>query len=1409
MSLQKLKLIRLALVILSLVALFGTYMPGFFSPVAGAKASGGSTLSAFTQSDGETLEELEQQMEAVKQHLESSGPTEELMQQYQTLIVQINDLSDGTMSGQNYVESPNKADTLKNDAGDSNSSGAGLNEAERLSKRAAKKNRRNVNANGTVHALSGPSSLCFPGSLAVGDPTYNRARTITTGTGVQSPCSPLPSANNVRYDAYELEITDCTTFPTNVTMTLCGPAGCAPPQALDTVLYVYRTGGLTGAGGAPHPFNPGDPCNNLVAANDDLTGPSVAAGGSSGGVPACSTSGALSGLQRSLGSGRFVIIVTGFSNATAGNYNLYIDAPAGGCTITQVAGCPVIAVAPSSIPVGSVGTLYPSTTFTASGGVGPYTFSESGALPTGMSFSGDTLSGTPTQAGGFPISVTATDANGCSGTGNYSLVITNTSLPCITDGLFTGGTTFNRPNVITTGSGVPGPCTLSPTGTAVFYKAYEFNVTGCATGTLTATLCGPASCPPITNSTGLPDSIIYLYRVGGLTGVGGTPGAFNPLLPCLNLVAANDDLTGPAVAPGGSSGGLTACSARTSLSGLQRTIGSGSFVIVVSSFTNGQTGAYNLSISLPGCTVSPCVITCPANITTSNNLDQCGAVVNYSPPTTNGGCGTVTCSPASGAFFPVGTTTVTCNTAAGPSCSFTVRVNDTQAPAIICPGNVTQAADPNQCSAVVTYSSPTVSDNCPGVGTPVCSPASGSTFAVGTTTVTCNVSDASSNSSSCSFTVTVNDAQPPTVTCQPNVTTSTDPNLCSAVVTYPTPAGTDACPGTVTVVCAPASGSALPKGTTTVTCTATDASSNQASCTFTVTVNDTQAPTIICPANVTQSTDPNQCSAVVNYSNATASDNCPGVGTPNCTPTSGSTFPKGTTTVNCSVSDASANSSSCSFTVTVNDTQAPVITCPANVTQSTDTNQCSAVVTYSNATATDNCSGVGTPVCTPTSGSTFPKGTTTVNCTVSDSSSNSSSCSFTVTVNDTQSPSITCPGNVVTTTPPGQCSTVVTYPAPTASDNCPGVTASCSPSSGSSFNKGTTTVTCTATDTSSHTTSCSFTVTVNDNENPTITCPGNISTIAGPGVCTAMVTYSTGASDNCPGVTVACSPPSGSAFPIGATTVNCTATDTSGHTANCSFTVTVTNPNPVVTITGPPSGSIYPVNSPVSFTGTFTDAGGGTHTATWTFTSANPTINQTGSVNELTGAVSLTYSFSAAGVYFVKLTVNDSCGGTGMATTVGGFDAMVVIFDSESFVTGGGWIDSPAGAFIANPALTGKSNFGFNAKYHNQESTPSGQTEFKFKEGDINFHSTAYEWLVVTGPKAQYKGTGTVNGSGNYGFIVTVNDGQEPGGGGVDRFRIKIWNINNGNAVIYDTQPGDPDSAAPTTALGGGSIVIH
>jgi uncharacterized delta-60 repeat protein len=308
-----------------------------------------------------------------------------------------------------------------------------------------------------------------------------------------------------------------------------------------------------------------------------------------------------------------------------------------------------------------------------------------------------------------------------------------------------------------------------------------------------------------------------------------------------------------------------------------------------------------------------CTITCPANKTQSNDPGQCGAVVTYTSPTETGAqCGTINCSPASGSFFPVGTTTVTCTDSAGPSCSFTVTVNDTQNPTITCPSNI---AVPGSTCQNVSYTTPSVangkvSDNCPGA-TASCLPASGFCFPVGTTTVTCTATDASMNMATCTFTVTVSNC---TITCPANQTASTGPGAtqCCATVTYPAPT---ADPGCGTVSCSPASGSCFPVGTTTVNCTTTAGPS----CAFTVTVTDNTPPVITGPGDINAagvaSCPIATTSGPVSFM-VTATDNCPGV-TTICNPPSGSAFPAGTTAVTCKATDASGNMATCAFNVNV------------------------------------------------------------------------------------------------------------------------------------------------------------------------------------------------------------------------------------------------------------------------------------------------------------------------------------------------------------------------------------------------------------------------------------------------------------------------------------------------------------
>jgi len=583
----------------------------------------------------------------------------------------------------------------------------------------------------------------------------------------------------------------------------------------------------------------------------------------------------------------------------------------------------------------------------------------------------------------------------------------------------------------------------------------------------------------------------------------------------------------------------------------------------------------------------PCTVSCPNNIVDNIAPGTCAQVETYADPTTTGMCGTVTCSPASGSSFSKGVTTVTCTASAGTSCSFSVTINDNEAPVFSGCTNASANTAMNACNATVNYTQPTASDACDGMRAVTCNPASGSTFAKGVTTVSCSASDTSNNTANCTFTVTVTDNVPPAFSGCTNVSANTASNSCDALVNYTQPMATDNCDGTRTVSCNPASGSTFAKGVTTVICTATDLSNNTGTCSFTVTVNDTTPPSIICPGIVTHGTDPNQCSAVVTYAAPTVNDNCPNVGAPVCTPASGTVFQKGATTVSCTVTDASNNPASCSFTVTVNDTQNPTVSCPADKTFTTAGNSdpCG-IVTYTTPTGSDNCAVQGV-VCSPASGTCFPVGMTTVTCTVTDTSSNTGQCTFKVTVSNPCT--ITCPANITKTNDPNQCGAVATFAPTTTGGGCG--TVSCTPASGSFFPKGTTTVTCTTSGPS-----CQFTVTVNDTQPPSITCPANISQSTDPNQCQAMVMYPAPAvSDNCPNVGApVCTPASGSSVQKGTTTVTCMVKDASNNMSSCSFTVTVNDTQAPVFPNGCPSPSPMTVvaqpscpfatTAPVSFT---------------------------------------------------------------------------------------------------------------------------------------------------------------------------------------------------------------------------------
>jgi len=185
-------------------------------------------------------------------------------------------------------------------------------------------------------------------------------------------------------------------------------------------------------------------------------------------------------------------------------------------------------------------------------------------------------------------------------------------------------------------------------------------------------------------------------------------------------------------------------------------------------------------------------------------------------------------------------------------------------------------------------------------------------------------------------------------------------------------------------------------------------------------------------------------------------------------------------------------------------------------------------------------------------------------------------------------------------------------------------------------------------------------------------------------------------------------------------------------------------------------------------------------------------------------SISFSHAYTLPDVYTLTATVTDAAGETASGTF-----SFVTVFDpTGGFVTGGGWINSPAGAFTADSTLTGKANFGFVSKYQKGKFVPSGQTQFSFKAGDLKFHSTSYEFLVIADAKAIYKGTGTINGAGSFGFTLFAIDAEVNTSDShlKDKFRIKI---TGADGVVYDNQPGANLDEDPSTEIAGGSIVIH
>ena len=569
------------------------------------------------------------------------------------------------------------------------------------------------------------------------------------------------------------------------------------------------------------------------------------------------------------------------------------------------------------------------------------------------------------------------------------------------------------------------------------------------------------------------------------------------------------------------------------------------------------------------------MITCPADVDTGNDAGACGATVIWADVVNSDNCpdAEVVSTHNSGDFFPVGSTEVgyTITDAAGnvASCSFMVNINDTEAPVITgCPSAMEVSNDTDACGAVVTWTAPTASDNCSADLTG--SHAPGDMFDVGVTTVSYTAADAAGNAATCTFDITVNDTQLPEIACPADVEQGTDAGVCGAIINYEVPVGTDNCEGATTeLVAGLASGATFPVGTTEVTYSVTDAAGNVVGCTFSVTISDDEAPAIAgCPADIVQANDAGACAAVITWTEPTASDNC-AVTSFEADAVNGDSYPVGTTTVTYTATDEAGNETLCTFDITVNDEEAPMITCPADIVQDTDSGSCDAVVTWDAPVASDNCpEAVVTSSHNP--GATFPFGTTEVSYTITDAAGNITSCSFNVTVEDNEAPEAICQDVTIVLNDTGTAVLSVEQVDNGSNDACGLDNIVLNQTDFDCSHVGVDNeVTLTATDVNNNKTSCTAIITVEDNTAPVIaSCPEDYTGTALSTGCSGSATWTLPTATDACGIDAVEVTSEGiplitsgetvfGTFPGGTTNIVYTLSDPSGNSVVCSFSVTI------------------------------------------------------------------------------------------------------------------------------------------------------------------------------------------------------------------------------------------------------------
>jgi len=473
-------------------------------------------------------------------------------------------------------------------------------------------------------------------------------------------------------------------------------------------------------------------------------------------------------------------------------------------------------------------------------------------------------------------------------------------------------------------------------------------------------------------------------------------------------------------------------------------------------------------------------------------------------------------------------------------------------------------------------------------------------------------------------------------------------------------------------------------------------------------------------------------------------------------------------------------------------------------------------LTYSLSKSNFNCSNVGA---------------NTVTLTVTDIYGATATCNATVNIVDNSAPTVLTKNINAYLDAAGQVTITAAQVDNGSSDNCGIQTRQLNISSFNCSNIGPNTITLTVTDVNSNSAGATAVVTVIDNLPPVITnVTPDKSFLWAPDNKMVPVNIAITSVENCPGTGVTTcqvvgitsneidndgvadweitgnnsvrlraerwGTGTGRVYTI---TVRCT--DGSGNFSEATTTVLVAH-----NITAPKSGTPFKIGSNVNFAGEFWDLPGKLHTAKWVIDGSTIVKGQlTEPAPNKNGKVTGSYKFTTAGVYKLQMNVTDNQGVTTSSNTNGDLDEIVVIYDPNGgFTYGGGNYFSSPGSLKSNLAAAGKVSYGYTVNYYKTATNPKGEMQFKFD--DFEFNAVNFEYMVVTGSKAQIKGTGKITGGqSGVSFILTVIDGDLDGSI-TDKIRMKIYNKNT-NEIYYDNQGGS-DASTPVTVVGNNSSIV-